>query len=116
MREPGFWATLYDALYLERNVMATGIINASKTPEWEKKILKGKFRLVHQYARMVNDHCRNMTHYPNLEVDERYLRMRRRAAKLMEMLGPLIKADIERHGDIEAQRPVAVLEGGVESR
>lgn len=113
LREPGFWGTLYDALYLERNTLATGILNSKDcaTPDWQRQILKGKYRLIHQYSRMVNDGCRAMTQYPNLEVDERYLRMRRKAVTLMEELTPKIKADIERNGDIEAPRPVMVIDG-----
>lgn len=83
-REPALWATLYDALYEEREGMAERLLAAMHLKEWERDILRAQWPLVHQRSKMINNHVRGMT--GNAPFDDRYLRMRNAAISRLETL------------------------------
>lgn len=61
-RDPAMWATLYDALYKEREAMAETIFS---TPgfigdEWHKQMLRSTWHLIHEHSRMLNNIVRGM--------------------------------------------------------
>lgn len=81
-REPGWWGTAYDALYLMRRRQACGILAAMSAPPWQKAMLEGYFPCHEQHSKMINDLCR-MRNDPGPAPDERYLRVK---ARMVEML------------------------------
>jgi hypothetical protein len=83
-REPGMWATLYDALYTEREAIANRLLTAMHVPEWQKDVLRAQWPLVHHRSRMINDLCRNMQ--GNAPHDERYSKIRAKGISLLETL------------------------------
>ena len=84
LREPWLWATLYDALYLEREAIAERLFCAMHIPEWQKEVLRAQWPLVHQRSRMINDIARGMQ--GNAPHDERYAKIRAKAAILLQNL------------------------------
>jgi hypothetical protein len=61
-RDPVMWATLYDALYKEREAMAERIFAAPGFigDEWQKQMLRSTWHLIHERARMLNNIVRGM--------------------------------------------------------
>lgn len=83
-REPALWATLYDALYLEREAIAERLFAAMDIQEFQKAILRAQWPLVHQRSRMVNNIVRDMK--GDAPHDERYERIRARGIAMLEKL------------------------------
>jgi hypothetical protein len=83
-REPGLWATLYDALYAEREAMANRLLAEMDEPEWRKAMLRAQWPLVHQRSRILNQMVRGMT--GNAPFDDRYNRIRAKGISLLEKL------------------------------
>lgn len=93
MREPGWWATWFDAAYLMRRRIARQIIDSADfvTPDWHKEILRRSHHLIEHRSKWINDNVRAMS--PQVEwsmrgnpPDERYLRIRQRAADMVPHL------------------------------
>lgn len=90
MREPGWWATFYDAAYLYRRRQAHDIIDNQEfiCSEWQRDILKSHHPLIEVRSRMINQSVRNESGRlsawaGNLSVDERYNRVKRRAMAMV---------------------------------
>jgi hypothetical protein len=90
MREPGWWATFFDAGYMVRRKIARQIIDGEdfKEPEWRKDILRNHAPLIEYRSKWVNDGVRNrnqeLSDWSGLTtVDERYLRIRDRAVAMI---------------------------------
>lgn len=83
-REPAFWATLFDALTLERRRIARSIIDAEdfQEPEWRKNLLRTHHPLIEQRSMMLNNMVKQMAALDQ-STDERYLRIRDRAVETM---------------------------------
>ncbi len=93
MREPGWWATWFDAAYLWRRQIARQIIDSPdfETPEWHKEILRRNYPLIEHRSRWINDNVRAMS--PQYELlsgvtvrDLRYQRVRERAVEMVPHL------------------------------
>ena len=103
MREPGWWATWFDANYLRRRAEAQKIIDAIEEPEWRKTILRSHHPLVEYRSRWINDNVRAqsraMEASNNLSLKEsRYLRVKNAAfAALPAILGELPKDEAARY-------------------
>lgn len=83
-REPGFWATLYDAQYIEREAIAENLMAEMNIEDWQRDILRAQWPLVHQRSRMINGIVQNMK--GNAPFDDRYMRIREKgAAKLYQL-------------------------------
>ena len=90
MREPGWWATFYDAAYLFRRKQALDIINDPEfeCPNWQKSLLIAAFPLIDVRSRMINQSVRNSHRQlsagaGNLPMDERYIRVKNRALEMV---------------------------------
>jgi hypothetical protein len=93
MREPGWWATFFDAAYLMRRKMAHDIIDNENfiCSEWQRHILKTHHPLIEVRSRMINQNVRvqskQLTQWAgNLPFDERYNRVKQRAIALVPRL------------------------------
>lgn len=94
MREPGWWATWFDAAYLRRREQAHAIINDGEfdEPAWRKDLLRTHHPLIEYRSRWVNDHVRAQAR--QLEQwsgtppgkNERYQRVRDKAAAMIPAL------------------------------
>lgn len=84
-REPAFWATLYDALTLERRKIARSIIDSPDflEPEWRKKLLREHHPLIEERSQILNNMVKGMAAYDK-STDERYERIRGRAVETMK--------------------------------
>lgn len=82
MREPAFWATLYDALRYERHEVCEKIIAEMDEPEWRKTLLRQNHVMVDERAQMLNSEVRQM---PAKETDTTpgYMRLREKGARRM---------------------------------
>lgn len=60
MREPGWWATFFDAAYLMRRKIARDIINSDdfQEPEWRKEMLRNHPPLIEFRSRWINENVR----------------------------------------------------------
>jgi len=90
MREPGWWATFYDAAYLYRRKQAHDIIDNDEIicSEWQRDILKSHHPLIEVRSRMINQSVRNESGRlsawaGNLPSDERYNRVKQRAIAMV---------------------------------
>lgn len=90
MREPGWWATWFDAAYLMRRRIARQIIDSEdfKTPEWHKEILRRSYPLIEYRSKWINDNVRAMSQqYERISAlnvhDQRYQRVRDRAVAMV---------------------------------
>lgn len=90
MREPGWWATFFDAGYMCRRRIAETIIDGKdfQTPDWQKEILKRQAPLIEYKSRWINDNVRRrnaeLTNWSGLDTaDERYLRIRDKAISMI---------------------------------
>lgn len=93
LREPAWWATWFDAAYLMREKIARDIINGSdfQTPEWQKNVLRSAMPLIAHRSRFVNSMVRadaaRLHNWSGLNSqDERYQRVKRRAAAMVPHL------------------------------
>lgn len=93
MREPGWWATFYDAAYLLRRKQALDILNDEEfeCPKWQKELLIAAFPLIDVRSRMINQSVRNSNRQlaasaGNLGVDDRYTRIKNRAIEMVPKL------------------------------
>lgn len=73
-REPGLWATLYDAQYQEREAIAEKLMAEMDITESQKRILRAQWPIIHQRSRLINRIVRDME--GNAPFDERYIRIR----------------------------------------
>ena len=97
MREPDFWATFYDAGYLVRQELASNIILGSDfdEPMWRKEYLLKRFPIHDYYSRWINDQVRQAIAPqvgPPPPPDERYIRLKARALKMMRDWLPELEA------------------------
>ena len=100
MREPDFWATFFDAGYLVRRKIARDIITGTDfdEPDWRKEYLLRRFPIYEWRSRWINDQVRigvapqvNAQSMP--PPDERYIRLKARALKMMMDWLPEVQAD-----------------------
>lgn len=90
MREPAFWASLYDSLFPERVRMALAIITSEEfdEPMWRKRMLVANIPLIEQRSRMINSLVRGMEG-TDKTTDARYGRIKAAAlAKLQDLAAP----------------------------
>lgn len=90
LREPGFWASVYDALEPMRRQCATDIIRSDdfQEPEWRKRLLLDAFPLVCDRSRMINENLRQNNDIMERQSgagpgDARYLRTKQAAIDLV---------------------------------
>ena len=93
MREPGWWATFFDAAYLMRRKQAHDIINNKyfECPSWQKNLLLANHPLVEVHSRMINQNVRVQSKQlsqwaGNLPPDDRYMRVKNRAIAMIPIL------------------------------
>lgn len=93
MREPGWWATFFDAAYLMRRKQAHDIIDHPDfiCPEWQARLLKTHHPLIEVRSRMINQSVRSQSKQlsqwaGNLPFDERYNRVKQRAIAMIPHL------------------------------
>lgn len=93
MREPGWWATWFDAAYLMRRKQAHDIINHPDFAgePWQKQLLLTHHPLIEVRSRMINQNVRNQNAQlsqwaGNLKPDERYNRIKQRAIDMVPSL------------------------------
>ncbi len=93
MREPGWWATWFDAAYLMRRKQAHDIIeNRNFSGErWHKDLLLTHHPLIEVRSRMINHNVRQQNAQlsqwaGNLKPDERYNRVKQRAIEMVPSL------------------------------
>jgi hypothetical protein len=81
-RDPALWATLYDALYMERRAMAERIFAAPDfiCGEWQKDVLRSTWHLIEERSRALNSIVRGMTEIDHT-TDERYERIKAHGIK-----------------------------------
>ncbi len=87
-RDPAFWATLYDALRVERHEIANSLLSEMVDPDWHKDVLRAQWPLIDQRSEMINDGVRRDAPYmQQAQSDERYERIKAAAvAKLRELM------------------------------
>lgn len=93
MREPGWWATWFDAAYLMRRKQAHDIIwspDFAGEP-WHKQLLLTHHPLIEVRSRMINQNVRQQNAQlsqwaGNLKPDERYNRIKQRAIDMVPSL------------------------------
>jgi hypothetical protein len=91
MREPPFWATLYDALMHERRAIADRILNRASDTDWRRdKALRSCYPLIEQRSRMLNDNVRAMR-VVGPEPDERYGRIKAAAVERLTNALPTLR-------------------------
>ncbi len=93
MREPGWWATWFDAAYLMRRQQALSILNDPEfeCSNWQKELLINGFPLIDSRSRMINHNVRQQNAQlsqwaGNLKPDERYNRIKQRAVDMVPHL------------------------------
>jgi len=93
MREPGWWATFFDACYLKRRREAHRIINSEDFAgePWHKELLRTHHPLIEQRSRMINSSVRaqskQLEGWSGLKnQDARYLRVKQRALDMIAQL------------------------------
>lgn len=93
MREPGWWATWFDAAYLMRRKQAHDIINHPDfiCLPYQRELLLTHHPLIEVRSRMINHGVRQqsaqLTQWAgNLPHDERYMRVKRRAVEMVPHL------------------------------
>lgn len=93
MREPGWWATWFDAAYLMRRQQALSILNDPEfeCPNWQKDLLVAGFPLIDTKSRMINQNVRaqnaQLSQWAgNLKPDDRYNRIKQRAVDMIPHL------------------------------
>lgn len=86
MREPGFWATFFDSLRLDRRRQARDIIESHdfKEPAWRKTLLLRNYPLHEFRSQWINDQVRGFRMMQEPLQDERYERMKTAALQKMK--------------------------------
>lgn len=105
MREPGWWATFYDAAYLVRRKIAREIIDSPDfaEPEWRKELLRNHSPLIEYRSKWINDGVRQrsaeLSKWSGLDnADDRYLRLRDRAVAMVpELLAGMDPVEAEHY-------------------
>ncbi len=90
MREPGWWATFFDACYLMRRAQAHAIIDSPEFmgDPWQKALLKANHPLTEVRSRMLNSSVRaqngQLEQWSGLrQPDDRYDRIKQRAIEML---------------------------------
>jgi len=90
LREPAWWATFFDAMYLVRRREARGLIDSPDFAgeEWQKELLRNNHPLIEQRSRGVNESvrqtARQLEGWSGLTLkEERYQRVRQKAAAMV---------------------------------
>lgn len=93
MREPGWWATFFDAMYIKRRREAHRIIDSEDFAgeSWHKELLKTHHPLIEQRSRMINSsvraQARELEGWSGLSnKDGRYMRVKQRALDMIPQL------------------------------
>lgn len=93
MREPGWWATFFDASYLMRRRIARGIIDSAdfQESEWRKEMMRQHSPLIEFRSRWINDNVRAQSKqfeaWSGLSTkDARYQRVRHAAVAMIPHL------------------------------
>jgi hypothetical protein len=93
LREPGWWATWFDAAYLMRRAQAQKIINnpAFDVPQWQKDIMLRHHPRVEYYSKWVNETVRQQSRQlegmmGNQLNDPRYQRVKQAAIAMLPHL------------------------------
>lgn len=103
MREPGWWASWFDAAHLVRRKQAFTIIDALDEPEWRKELQRNSYPLVEYRSRWINQGVRSrneeLSNWSGLDnADPRYIRLRDRAVALVpELLRDMDPVEAERY-------------------
>lgn len=112
MREPGWWATFYDAAYLMRRKQAHKIITSPDFHclPWQRRQLLTGHPLIEARSRGINEGVRQQSQqlegWSGLNnQDERYQRVRARAVELI----PRLLADVDMHPNEAAMFRSALL-------
>lgn len=95
-REPGYWATLFDACAIQRREEANRLLDLMDEPQWRKDMLRANFGLHEQRSVMVNDFVRGMDWTPS-DGGDRYNRVKVLAQEKLAGLGPALLADWKLH-------------------
>jgi len=95
-REPGFWATFFDATHVIRERRAREILTDLHDPKWRKTLLERSFPVIAQHSMMINDNVRSIANWRPEEIDERYRRLKARAVWMMRALLPEIEEAAEK--------------------
>ncbi len=85
-REPGWWATFFDAMAPARRAQAKRIMEAPdyEEPEWRKQMLMSRWHLIEQVSKRANDFLRHETRGKGSHnFDERYLRIKTKAMQVL---------------------------------
>ena len=93
MREPGWWATWFDAAYLMRRSQAAAIINNPEfdSPQWQKDMMLRGHPMVEFRSRWNNDQVRGQSRQLDAMsgltlADERYQRIKSAAVAMVPHL------------------------------
>lgn len=91
MREPGWWASWFDAAHLIRRKEAFKIIDALDEPQWRKEMQKSTHPIVEYRSRWINDGVRRqneqLSNWSGLDnTDPRYVRLRDKAVAMIPEL------------------------------
>ena len=93
MREPGWWATWFDAAYLMRRSQAAAIINNPEfdSPQWQKDMMLRGHPMVEFRSRWINDQVRGQSRQLDAMsglalADERYQRIKAAAVAMVPHL------------------------------
>lgn len=93
MREPGWWATWFDAAYRMRRAAAQAIIKSDdfQEPQWRKEMLIAQAPMIETRSRWINDQVRaqgrQLEGWSGLSpADERYQRVKQKAVEIIPQL------------------------------
>lgn len=100
MREPAFWATLYDAFAVDRRRCAADLIRSEDFVETEarKRLLLQSHPLIEERSQMINNNVRAdgaawAKQLGDLKPDERYHRVKAAAREHLKRLIPELEAE-----------------------
>lgn len=100
LREPAFWATLFDAAKLVRRQQAREIILSEDfiEPAWRKELLLRSYPLVEYRSQAINDGLRSVQadvqrDYGTAGFDERYARIKQKGCRMMLAMLPALQDD-----------------------
>ena len=93
MREPGWWATWFDANYMVRREHAHHIIDQLDEPEWRKEMQKSIAPLTEYRSRLINDNVRQTEKMEGFGTllsrslkEERYVRIKQKAIEAVPVI------------------------------
>ncbi len=98
MREPGWWATWFDACHVMRRNQALEIVGKLRGPEWCGTLSYRQYPLIEYRSKWINDNVRansrNLEQWSGLKpADERYKRVKDKAVAML----PDILAELPTH-------------------